>query len=162
MVYIKISLPAYLQDYLIALFSYDKKSKTIVINESISEGKYICSMWEPAERDYTREYKEPCIIAIPENAYNKYKLESSYIHIPVWKEKMIENHIRSSFELKMREMFAIGRHYGISQKTICEAIISEYNTLNNTLTFDKVKKFDYRRRKRYSKNILDILQAAVL
>lgn len=162
MVYLKISLPAYLQDYLIALFSYDKKNKAILINESIPEGKFISAMWEVTERNHTREYKEPCLISIPENAYNKYKLESSYVHVPAWKEKMIENYLKSSFELKMREMFSIGRHYGISQKTICEAILSEYNTLNNTLTFDKVKKFDYRRRKRYSKNILTLLKAAVL
>lgn len=157
---LSIDLEPYLQDYLIAIFGYDQSRNAIDISTTHPEGKFILSMWEPIEREYARTIENECRIILPGNNYNSYKLQTSYVHIPAWKEKMISDYLKSIFELKMRELFSLGRHFKIPQKIICEAIISHYNTKNSVLTFDKVKKYDYRKRKKYNQKLITLLQSA--
>ena len=159
---IEVSLDPFLQDFLYHEFKTDLKTGAIIITRDSTIGKYMASMIECCDRPYKREVEYKCKILLPISANTHYRFRNSYIYIPAWKEEMIHDFLKAEWTKRVTDIFAIGRDRGFKQKHIIEAIIKEYGMKNNSITYDRIKKMDYRSRESFIKKVVREIQCAVI
>lgn len=160
---IEIALDPVLHDFLYHEFKTDNKSDSIIITRDKPIGKYIVSMFEPLDRSYKRENQTNLVrLMLPVTSRSHYKLQNSYLHIPSWKEEMINDYLKAEWHKRVTDIFAIGREKGFKTKHIIEAIIKEYGMKNNAISFDRIKKMDYRNRESFIKKVINEIQCAII
>ena len=158
---ITIDLPGKLQDFLIHEFGLDETG-AIMLHKRNVVGKFIDSMWTVNDLPVKQEFANPCRIALPITPEMHYIVKCHFLFVSSWKAIQVVEFLESMFCLKMRENFITGYEKGFKQKQIIEAIIDNYNWKNNQVTFDMIKKMDYRIRRKSIKDVaFEIKNAAI-
>ena len=107
------------------------------------------------------EMESPLSIILPVQESNHYILEHNFIYIPQWKAKMIQYFLEATFRSRVREYFIVGYEKGFSQDKIINAFLMAYNIKKNKISYDQIKKIDYRNRQRVTKQIDHEIQLAI-
>lgn len=89
------------------------------------------------------------------------KLHQKFLYIPRWNQERIQKFIKTEFDLRVKHYFEYGYKLGMEAKDIIEAFLYHYNIQQNSLSYEAVKKSDYRNRKRYAQMIRSELQRIV-
>jgi len=153
--HIIIDLPPHLHDFLFHEFPDGAKEKEAVkLDLSNDIGKYISSMVTIIDKPVKQsEMKNPLPIILPVTESNHYILKHNFIFIPTWKEKMIQDFLESVFRTRVKEYFVAGYEKGFSQDKIINAFLMAYNIKKNKISYDMIKKIDYRNRQKIAKQI---------
>jgi hypothetical protein len=162
--YIIIDLDPVLQDFLRHEFEFYEDG-SILLTDRHAIGRYINSMWTLSDKplNYARaEIKNPIKLYLPIQRDTKYITQNNFLYIPAWRQTQIQTYLDSEFDRRIRDFFSIGYDYGYKQKQIIEAILTYYNIKHNKLTFDRIKKLDYRNRWRFKKSIADEISASII
>lgn len=159
---ITIDLKKHIHDYLIHEFPVDS-SGFIILNERHYVGKMINSMWDASPRPKApRSLENPVTFILPTTEWSHYVFTNSFIHVPVWREKMVQNFLEVEYRRAAQDFLTVGYAMGIQQKIIIEAFLREYGTKNNADNFDRIKKMDYRKREKFKTSISSAIQKAIL
>jgi hypothetical protein len=146
---ITIDLNPDLHDFMIHEFGEDENG-CIKINKRKELGKYIDSMWLisdlPVKRKFEK-YNNPVKFILPVCEDSAYTIRTNYIYIPLYREQQINDQIESVWKLTVREYFCTGYERGYRSNQIIEAILKAFNIKKNQISFDRIKKMDYRNRK---------------
>lgn len=150
---ITIELSPHLHDLLYHDFPHENR-EYVTLNMSSDIGKYITSMIETTHRiPKDVEMKNPITLILPVKEWSHYIFRNRFIYIPKWKEIMIQDFLEATWRLRVREYFTIGYDKGFSQDKIINAFLMSYNIKKNKVTYDQIKKIDYRNRTKLSKQI---------
>lgn len=158
---VTIELAPHLHDFLYHEFDSNKNSG-VIINSSNDIGKMVQAMVTVNDRPPRIPLKEnPITLILPINEWNHRILEENFIYIPEWKQRMLQEYIESSYRIRIREYFVAGYEKGYKQDKIIRAFLFAYNIKNNAINYDAVKKFDYRNRKRITKEVNKDIQLSL-
>ena len=155
---IQIDLPPHLSDYCRHEFGVDDKGN-IILRRSHDMGKHIHSHILTSDapvKDVSSENPTPFTIPITKS--NKYLLTSCFLYISKWGEEKICDYIDAEFNQRMRLLFEAGYRRKYSQKQIIEAILQQYNIKNTALSYEAIKKSDYRNKRKLRVDIIKDLQ----
>ncbi|KAA6338508.1 hypothetical protein EZS27_013483 [termite gut metagenome] len=156
-----IELPPHLQDFLYHEFGCDKKKEGVVISSANDAGKYIQSMIAFSNSPKTSEIKEhPIKLYLPVQEWNHFLYKRNFLYVPVGKQKMIQDYLEASFHIRIREYFIEGYSKGFKQEQLLQAFLNSYNIKQNAVSYDAVKKYDYRYRQKIRKEISQEIQLA--
>jgi hypothetical protein len=159
---ITIDLKKHLHDFLLHEFKTDTQG-AIILNRHHDVAIYINSMWTVSTYPkMQRKMDNPVTLLLPITEDNHYIVNNSFIFVPVWKEKMINDYLESEFRRRIRDFFSIGYEKKFQQKDIIEAFLKEYGMKNNAINFDQIKKIDYRNRERFKMSIVNEIQKAMI
>lgn len=159
---VTIELAPYLQDYLYHEFAKSADGDGVQINSTNDIGKFIQAMITLSDRPPHQELKEhPISIYLPVLEWNHHILRENFLYVPEWKQRMLQEYIEASFRLKIREYFLAGYEKGYKQDRIIRAFLFAYNIKHNALSYDAVKKYDYRNRQRVVKEVNKDIQLAL-
>jgi len=150
-----LSLNTELQAYIRKEFNQGKGAVKITRNHSI--GKYINSMLRFTKQRPVRSYHKSIIeLIIPDTPY----LDQEYYYAYFTKEdeRKINDFIQANFNLNVEIFFIQGYRVGFKQKDIIESLIYYYNLPNDSSTYEKIKKRDFRRRISAKKIITEIME----
>lgn len=148
-----IELNELLQKYLRKEFD-SQSSGTIVVNRNNLIGKFIsCNTRWSKEKPFHREKSIP--IEIPDTPY--LHMELYYGYMTREDERRVNDFIQAKFDMAIEQFFTKAYTHKFLQKDIIAAIIDYYDLPNNLSTFDMLKKRDFRRRKKVSKIIAEIV-----
>ena len=153
---ITISLKKHLADYCRHEFTEDENGH-IIINRKHDIGKLINSQISVSVVPVSQFInKDKVVFILPINRYSD--LLNKYLFVSKWSEQQINDYIESLFHLRCREMFIEGRLKGLQQKIIIESILQHYNIKETAISYEAVKKNDYRTnrflRKKIAKELL--------
>ncbi len=154
--YVTIELQPYLQDYLRHEFGAQRKSDDAGLQITCVNdiGKMIMAMVTITDRPPKTTLKEhPITLYLPIQEWNHYILAENFVYIPEWKQQQLTLFIEASFRLRIREYFLIGYQKGFKQDRIINAFLTAYNIKANALSYDAVKKYDYRNRQKVTQQI---------
>lgn len=134
-------------------------SGPVLISRASNAGKFIYShittcLAPPKKNDFAN----PVELCIPITAANRHLVGYRFLFISKWGEEKIQDYLDAEFNLRLQLMFETGYRKGFRQKDIIEAILQSYNIRHTAVSFDMVKKADYRNRRRIRKIIFDELQ----
>lgn len=154
---VTISLKPYLQDYLYKIFPQYQDSIAITRRHSIGKIIYsvVCASDLPQKRPFI---ETPISIILPDT--KKTDLKDKFLYVSGWGEERIQEYIQADFDLVVKIFFEKGYSKGYSQKRIIEAFMAGFNIKNNALSYEAIKKNDYRRRKKSNKLLFNELQNA--
>lgn len=156
---VTIELVPYLQDYLLAEFGGKPTDTGVQIHSKSDIGKFILSKICVCERPPKQELKDyPFTIYLPVCEWNHHVFRENFLWIPEYNQVLIRYHLEASFRLKQREFFVAGYEKGYKQDIIVQAFLTQYNIRNNALSYDAVKKYDYRNRKKTAKEVAKQIQ----
>lgn len=157
-----IDLKAHLHDFLIHEFKEDDTG-AVILNIRNDIGKYIDSMWSVSPKPKPpRGMDNPVTLILPITDANYYILTNSFVYVPIWKERMINDYLEAEWSRRIKDFFAIGYQKKFQQKDIIDGILKHYGIKNNALNFDQIKQMDYRNRERFKKMIVNEIQSAIL
>lgn len=145
-----IELQPYLHDYLYHEFGCKRGTDDGVFITSINDlGKFIQAMVTVSDRPPKQPLKEhPITLYLPIQEWNHFILQENFIYVPEWKQRMLQEYVEASFRIRIREYFVAGYEKGYKQDKIVKAFLTAYNIKINALSYDAVKKYDYRNRRR--------------
>lgn len=159
---ITIDLKKHLEDFLLHEFKSDD-SGAIILTKRSDIGLYIDSMWTIAKQPSdVRPMSHPVRFILPVSEENHYIFKNHFIHVPAWKENMINQFLESEFRRRLRDYFSIGYEKGFCQKDIIESFLVQYGMKNNAINFDQIKKYDYRSRRSLKNAIAKDIQDALV
>jgi uncharacterized ubiquitin-like protein YukD len=116
-------------------------------------GKMINSMWSVSDLPLKDQEKHNIKVYLPVTSSNHHISKYNFIFVTRWKQEQIQIFIEAQYDLYLREMFTAGRECGFSKERIIEAILIDLNQRKNFFTYDQLKKFDYRNRRKTIENI---------
>ncbi|KAA6326469.1 hypothetical protein EZS27_024425 [termite gut metagenome] len=149
-----IELDAYLHDFLYHEFGCDKQNDGVIITVSNDIGMIIQSMIEFSNIPKQQEIKDnPIKLYLPVQEWNHFIYKRNFLYVPVWKQRMIQDYLKSLFRLRIKEYFTEGYAKGFKQEQILQAFLVAYNIKNNALNYDTIKKYDYRNRKKIKEEV---------
>lgn len=161
---ITIDLKPDLHDFLIHEFGEDETG-AIILNKRNDIGKYIDSMWIvsdlPIKRQFEK-YNNPVRIILPICADSAYIVRCNYIYIPLYREQQINDHIESVWNTVIREYFVTGYEKGFKQSIIIEGILKAFNIKKNAVSYDRIKKKDYRNRENILNSVVREIQSSMI
>lgn len=158
---ITINIEPMLQDFLYHEFGAcaDDGIEISACNEI---GRYIQSMITVADRPPKQEIKDnPMTIYLPVRSWNHFIFRENFIYVPEWKQEMIRSYVKASFRLKLREFFLTGYEKGFSQDQLIKSFLSAYNIKRNAISYDAVKKCDYRNRSKIIEEVKNEVQLSL-
>jgi len=157
-----IDLRKHLHDFLLHEFNSDD-SGSIILTKRSDIGLYIDSMWSISRHpNEVRPMSNPVRLILPVSEDSHYILKNHFVHVPTWKESMINQYLESEFRRRIRDYFSIGYEKGFQQKDIIESFLVQYGMKNNAINFDQIKKYDYRNRKNLKNSISKDIQSALI
>ncbi|KAA6322771.1 hypothetical protein EZS27_027717 [termite gut metagenome] len=150
-----IELAPYLHDFLYHEFGCDKKKDDgVIITVSNDIGMIIQSMIEFSNIPKQQEIKDhPIKLYLPLQEWNHFLYRRSFLYVPVWKQRMIQGYIETSFRIHIREYFQEGYDKGFKQEQILQAFLTSYNIKQNAINYDAIKKYDYRNRRKIREEV---------
>lgn len=159
---ITISLDKHLHDFLHHEYNTDENGAFLLTKRS-DICIYIDSMWCVSDLPVKPNVKENAVTFIlPLSDINHRILREHFIYVPSWKELQIQQFIESEFRRRVRDFFCIGYQKGYKQKRIIEAFLASYGMKYNAINFDQIKKFDYRNRENFLKEVYTEIQNAMV
>ena len=161
---INIDLKPELHDFLIHEFGEDENGY-IKLNKRSDIGKFIDSMWVvsdlPIKRKFDR-YNNPVKIVLPICQETAYIVRSNFLHFPLYREQQINDFLEATFNLSIREYFVTGYEKGFKKNIIIEGILKAFNIKKNAVSFDRIKKKDYRNRENVINQVVREIQNSVI
>lgn len=156
---VTIELQPYLQDYLLHEFGGKPSDTGVLVNSDNDMGNFIQAMITLRDRPLKQEIKDyPFTIYLPISEWNHHILRENFFYIPEWKQQLIRKYVEASFRLKQREFFVAGYEKGFNQDIIVKSFLQAYNIRNCSLSYDAVKKYDYRNRSKTVKEVRQLIQ----
>lgn len=156
---ITISLKPHLADYCRHEFGVDIKCDEITLTRKHDIGKLINSVIIANDVPVRRPFiSSPCVFILPLSGITD--MRNKFLYVSKWGEQKIQDFIEAEFNMHIKRFFDYGYEKGFSQKRIIEAILAGFNIRNNGISWDSVKKNDYRRRRKIRKQIFNELQSA--
>lgn len=161
--YVTIELQPYLHDYLYHEFGCNRSADDgVQITSANDMGKFIQAMVTVSDRPPKQPLKDhPITLYLPIREWNHFILQENFIYIPEWKQRMLQDYIEASFRIRIREYFVSGYEKGYKQDKIVKAFLAAYSIKANSLSYDTVKKYDYRNRQRIIKEVNQDIQLAL-
>ncbi|MBP3420471.1 MAG: hypothetical protein J6K74_07780 [Marinifilaceae bacterium] len=154
---IYLDLEPHLEDFLIHEFGVDNQGR-IKLSRRTDFGRMIYANIESCDYRPTRiGMNNPVRLTIPNTEDNHYILEYRYLHFTNFATRKINDYLVAEFRQRMRLIFERGYRLKFSQKEIIEAILQDYNIRKCAITYEAIKKSDYRFQKKLRKNIANTL-----
>lgn len=151
---ITFNLDPILQNFCKYIFNTPENKKHIKLNRREDIGKLIFSHIQNGDFKLTQPllpHPITFILPIPNNEHG-YWLRCRHIYIPKWVEEKYNDAIEYEFRWWIREKFRIGYdEEGWNQQLIILAILRALNTRNSEANYDRIKKIDYRNRRKAEK-----------
>lgn len=157
---ISIALPPVHAAFLRSIFTINPDN-SLVLCRSCDTGYIIISnvlIFDKPVSVIPKDNEEIVELEMPTSAWIK-DSQMWNVGFSSWGVHKIKDFIRAEFNQYVRELFAVGYQHNYSQKQIVEAILLYFNVKETTLTFEAVKKADYRNRK---KELIKIISTIVL
>lgn len=156
---ITLSLPPHLADF--CRYEFQTNEIDILISTKHDIGKQIVSQICVSDLPVKQvKYETPVTFLIPETPFVNY--ENRFICLSKWGEYKIREFIRAEFNFRARLFFEIGYQKNYQQKQIIDGFLLGYNIRNNSLSFEAVKKNDYRKRTKNIENVFRDIQNAIV
>lgn len=151
-------LPEKLKIFMEYIFGIDDNG-VIQLTADHSIAKMINSMWSVS--DLPLKDQEACNVKVylPVTSSNHHRSKFNFIFVSRWKQEQIQLYIDAQYDLYLREMFTAGRECGFSKDKIIEAILIDLNQRKNFFTYDQLKKFDYRNRRKTIEKIHKMIKS---
>lgn len=147
---ITISLKKHLADF--CLHEFIEYNGHIVINRKHDIGKRITSVLSASNFPVKKPVLENAVTFILPIS-GKSDLRNKFLFVDRWGQQQISDFIETAFHQRCREMFIEGRIKGLQQKIIIESILEHYNIKHTAISYEAVKKNDYRTHRRLRKKI---------
>lgn len=158
-----IDLDPYLQDYLFHEFGQERNYDGVIVSGTHEIGKMIQSMVTVTDRPRKQELGEhPIKLYLPINSWNHALFSENFIYIPQWKQQQLKLYIEASFRLKVKEYFLAGHQKGYKQDKIIRAFLEGYNIKYNALSYDQLKQYDYRNRRKIIREINEDIKSSTV
>lgn len=138
------------------IFEVDEND-VVIMNNSHPIAKMINSMWSTSDIP-TKKQDYNVKVYLPITSNNHHRVKYNFIYVPKWKEEQIQLFVESYHKLYLREMFIAGRECGFSTDKIIDAILIDLNKRKTLFTYDQLKKFDYRNRRKAIENVKSIIK----
>ena len=152
--FVTIELQPFLQDYMLHEFPKSPAGDGVMVNSDNDMGILVQTMVTVTDRPPRQETKDfPFRLYLPVQEWNHYIFRENFIYIPEWKQQMLRMYIEASFRLRVREYFVTGYELHHKQDTLIRAFLQAYNIRHNALSYEAVKKYDYRNRKKVLKQV---------
>lgn len=143
-----LELELHLADYCRFIFETSEDG-AIILKRNHDFGKHIPSFVRISEVPVKRPLLvQPVTFILPITKNNHYALNHNFYYVTRWGEERIQDYIETEFKRIVRNMFEEGYSMNFTQKEIIESIVKGFNIQNNALSFEAIKKIDYRRRER--------------
>ena len=156
---IKIKLEPYLEDYLRYVFSIKPKEE-IQIHRQNDIGR--CIMGVLIELEFPeKQLNASDLITIHLPTLRNVDLDTKFVSVDKWGNDRIRDYILAEFNANSKAFFEIGYERNFQQKDIVDAFLHGYNIRNNSLSFEAVKKSDYRRRKKKASLVFNEIQGYI-
>ena len=150
-----VNLPAHLSDYCRHELGCDTQGR-IILKRGHDIGKHIYSHVSISDLPVKMSSVANSVtFIIPVTAANRYALVSRFLYVSRWGEEKIKDYIETEFNQRMRLLFEAGYRKKYTQKEIIEAILDAYNIKNTAVSYEAVKKSDYRYKKKTRRIIFD-------
>ena len=160
--YVTVDLEPRLQDFLLHEFGVEKDVDGVVINTANDIGKMILAMVTPSDRPYKQADKENLFnIYLPIQGITHRIFTECFIYVPEWKQVQLRNYVEACFRLRIREFFLAGYEKGFRQDKITNAFLDAYNIKNGKLNYETIVKYDYRNRKKVTKEVRETIQLSL-
>ncbi len=157
-----INLKPHLADYCRHEMKQDVDGN-IILSRKSDLGKVISSMVLTSDLPVSAvKCDNPVSFVVPVTAANQYAVKYHFIYVSKWGEQRIQDYIEAEFNQRMRILFECGYRKNYTQKQIVEAILEGYNIKKTALSYEAVKKSDYRTAKKIRKLIINDIQSFVL
>jgi hypothetical protein len=155
---VTISLKPHLADFCRHEFS-TMPGGEIIINRRHDIGKMIFSQVNASPLPIKKPVFEHAVtFALPISKESD--LKGKFLFIDSWGQEKIREYVQAYFNQRARHFFDVGYRKNHPQKQIVEAFLCGYNIRNNSLSYEAVKKNDYRRRQKTNKIIAEELKNA--
>jgi len=155
---VTINLEPYLADFCRHEFK-ELSDGSILINRRHDIGKMIFSQVNASPTPNGKPVFENAVnFALPLSKESD--LRGKFLDIDKWGQEKIQEFIKALFNLRAKHFFKYGYDKNYTQKRIVEAFLAGYNIRNNDLSYEAVKKNDYRTRRKELKNIAEELKNA--
>jgi len=92
---------------------------------------------------------------------NLSSFSNHFVTVTAEGERKIQLFIQSEFQLSVRYYFVTGYEKGFSQKNIINAFIERYELPDNAISYEAIKKADYRNRTRIIKDIMQEIESCI-
>ncbi len=146
-------LPDKLKIFLEYIFGTDSEG-IIILTADHPIGKMINSMWSVSDLPLKDQQLNNTVkVYLPVTSSNHHISKYNFIFVTKWKQEQIQMFIEAQYDLYLREMFTTGRECGFSKEKIIEAVLIDLNQRKNFFTYDQLKKFDYRNRRKIIENV---------
>ncbi|WP_303181710.1 hypothetical protein [uncultured Butyricimonas sp.] len=150
-----VNLPPHLSDYCRHELGSDNQGR-IILKRGHDIGKHIYSHVSVSDLPIrANAMVNPVTFIIPVTAANRYALVARFLYVSRWGEEKIRDYIETEFNQRMRLLFESGYRKKYTQKEIIESILDAYNIKNTAISYEAIKKSDYRSKKRTRKIIFD-------
>lgn len=160
--YVTIDLAPHLQDFLLHEFGAARSADGVLVTCTNDIGKLIVSLVTVADRPYKQPDKEHLFnLYLPIQDFMHRIFSENFIYIPEWKQEQLRNYIEATFRLRIREFFLAGYEKGFRQDKITNAFLDAYNIKNKKLNYETIVKYDYRNRKRITKEVREAIQLSL-
>lgn len=161
---ITIDLKPELHDFLLHEFGEDENG-AIKIHRRSDIGRYIDSMWVlsdlPVKRKFEK-YNNPVNLILPLADNSKYIVRNNFLYFPLYREQQINDYLEAVWNNVIREYFIIGYEKGYKQSLIIDAILKAFNIKKNALSFERIKKKDYRKRENLINSVVNEIKSAII
>lgn len=164
---ITINLKPHLYDFLLHEFNRDEKGKLIntdhiLLNRRSDIGLFIDSMWSVSDLPVKQEFENPCKILLPSSEQNHYVIQYNFLYVSKWKELQINEYLEAVWRRRIRDFFSVGYQKGYKQNDIINGILMAFNIKKNAISFDMIKKHDYRNRQNFIKKVASEIESALI
>lgn len=143
---VSISIKPHLADFLIHEFGTDTNGH-ITLRRNHDIGKHIMSHLCINDLPTKSHHGENMLtFVLPRQ--NTLNLDNLFLYVNAWGTQQINDYIQSVFGLYTKLFFERGYKVNYSQKQIIETFLHHYNIKYSKLTYEAVKKNDYRNNRR--------------
>ena len=130
------------------------KAGSIEINRKTEIGKYICSRVRYSNLPVNQS--SGTLLLLPKRTLES--KSSFYLYYTVEDQKKINDYLEAMFNIFFREVMLEGREQGIKFTMILEAYITAIKLRDDNKIYGRLKKFDWRNRKKATFFIENIIQ----
>lgn len=156
---ITFNLDPVLQGYCRFLFKTSPEKRFIILSRKKDIGKLIFAHIQSGDiRIKQPLFESPVtfILPMPNNEHG-YWMRYRFIYVPKWVEEKFTDAIEYEFKKWVERMFELGYQKRYEQKHIIEAILRGLDLRNNKDNYERIKKIDYRKRRREEEIRFNIL-----
>lgn len=144
-----VDLPPLLEAYCRFVFQTPPNQETIVVSRKNVIGKAVNGFIEKtSDRTGQQNFVNPVVFAVPETDLNKYSLSTKFIYMRAEENEAFTDRVETLYSGWIENLFREGYAMNLDQISIIECVLDILNVRLNVATFDQIKKYDYRNRRR--------------